>query len=179
MALFPVLERIGSVAYKQDLPGGCKIHPVFHISSLKPYPGPSPADVASLPSESVDNKPLSLPAAICGTRTILRQGKEIRQVLVQWTESSPENSTWEDFFDFCRLHANFTGAAPSSASGATRNRTWALYGSRDSSAHGSAHQGPNPNQETTSVAKRLCRLKNGFVDYMTKRNNLERKRSRE
>ncbi|KAH9667504.1 hypothetical protein KPL70_021062 [Citrus sinensis] len=123
---FTVVERIGPVAYKLELPTNCRIHPVFHISLLKPYVGNSPIDVYSLPPGSVDNKPLSSPIAVCAERKILRQGKEIPQILVQWSDSSPENSTWEDFEEFCKLYPALHLEDKVSFQGMGNDTTWPI-----------------------------------------------------
>ncbi|KAL9420381.1 hypothetical protein AB3S75_038038 [Citrus x aurantiifolia] len=74
---------------------------------LKPFSGSSPINGLPLPRDNINNRPLSYPAAICATRTVLRHRKEVQQVLVQWLDSAPENATWEDFFEFSLLYPDF------------------------------------------------------------------------
>ncbi|PKI46331.1 hypothetical protein CRG98_033274 [Punica granatum] len=51
--LFQVLQRVGNVAYKVELPKKLKLHPVFHVSMLKPFQedkeDPSRADSSCAP----------------------------------------------------------------------------------------------------------------------------------
>lgn len=92
---FEVVERIGKVAYRLAQPETSQIHPVFHVSILKPYTGVDDVAITPLPEEEEEGQPLEQPLAIGGSRVVLRNGQVAQQVLVQWTGGSPEEATWE------------------------------------------------------------------------------------
>jgi hypothetical protein len=50
-----VIKRIGTLAYELDLPSESRIHPVFHVSLLRPYFGEEPnTHFRSLPSDQTE-----------------------------------------------------------------------------------------------------------------------------
>jgi len=87
---FRILERIGAVAYRLELPPNSAIHPVFHVSQLKKSPGAGSA-VASLPSDLVE---FQVPLVILQRRW---SGGDhpVEEGLVRWSHMSPSLSTWE------------------------------------------------------------------------------------
>jgi hypothetical protein len=46
---FKILERVGDVSYKLDLPAGTKLHDVFLVGLLKPFQGEPPLSPGVLP----------------------------------------------------------------------------------------------------------------------------------
>lgn len=93
---FQVESRIGSVSYRLTLPLESKVHPVFHVSTLKRFQGDPVQMQAALPPTDVDGRFSLQPAAVVNTRSIRRQRKVIRQCLVQWVALPPSEATWED-----------------------------------------------------------------------------------
>lgn len=93
---FLVLDKIGNVAYRLKLPDNAKIHLVFHVSLLRPYVGPMPpASLSPLPSDFVADRPRSVPVAALKQRTILQHGVPELQWLVQWSDGSLDDASWE------------------------------------------------------------------------------------
>lgn len=95
---YKVLQRVGKVAYKLQLPAGARIHDTIHVSQLKKRIGvdkavqttpPNPEDV-----EAEDPKPYKILE-----RKLVKKGNyPAVMVKVQWTQGTEEEATWEDWY---------------------------------------------------------------------------------
>lgn len=90
---FHVLERIGQVAYKLDLPPSSKVHPVFHVSQLKPCVRPHQQVTSQLPPP---NAAFQVPVQVLQSRIRNKVHRTVAQVLVQWSGMPESAATWED-----------------------------------------------------------------------------------
>ncbi|PHT85246.1 hypothetical protein T459_07352 [Capsicum annuum] len=82
---FQIIQRIGEVAYKLELPPSSKIHPVFHVFVLRkclenPSDQVTPIDLLDQSSSIILTS-----EDILQTRTIWRGGHQIHQCLVKWS----------------------------------------------------------------------------------------------
>ncbi|XP_076922291.1 uncharacterized protein LOC143584019 [Bidens hawaiensis] len=95
---FLIVEKVGNVAYRLDLPGEAQIHPVFHVSLLKEAGGP-PSKVIPLPTEA---RFTLQPHAFLDRKLVKRGKRAAMRVLVQWQGQSTQDATWE-FLDELKL----------------------------------------------------------------------------
>ncbi|KAL8104628.1 uncharacterized protein LOC141680180 [Apium graveolens] len=93
---YKVLERIGKVAYKLDLPAGSQVHPIFHISLLKRKVGQKYMVTNELPRLGNEGQFVVHPVKILQRRTVKRNNVVVVQWLIQWSHSIPEDASWED-----------------------------------------------------------------------------------
>ncbi|KAF2288018.1 hypothetical protein GH714_003898 [Hevea brasiliensis] len=93
---YRVLERVGKLAYKLELPAGSKVHPVFHVSLLKQHIGDTFPVSDVLPLLSDDGEAILEPATILDTRWIRRGSRTIQESLVLWKHLPQEDATWEN-----------------------------------------------------------------------------------
>lgn len=93
---FVVLDKIGKMAYKLELPADSRIHPVFHVSQLKPFTPnytpvfselPRPPDLAGHDDEPVE---------ILERRMVKRGSSALVQIKVRWRNDDTA-TTWEDY----------------------------------------------------------------------------------
>jgi hypothetical protein len=92
--LFQVLERIGKVAYRLQLPEHSLIHHVVHVSQFKLADEFQGTANSSLPSDVLQYR---VPVQVVASRTINYGGSLVAQVKVKWFESTDDSVTWEDY----------------------------------------------------------------------------------
>ena len=93
---FQITAKIGTVAYQLQLPPTSSIHPVFHVSQLKSAAGFSGTVQSHLPTSIAA---LQVPWRILDRRLTKRGNSTVSQVLIHWSDSTPEEATWEDYED--------------------------------------------------------------------------------
>ncbi|KAJ0483369.1 putative nucleotidyltransferase, Ribonuclease H [Helianthus annuus] len=94
---YKILERIGKLAYKLDLPATSRIHPIFHVSLLKPSYGTTSTTTDTLDNFQDDEIVDLLPEDVINNRIGLDNQQ---QSLVKWEGRPLEEATWEDTQDF-------------------------------------------------------------------------------
>ncbi|MCI43311.1 hypothetical protein A2U01_0064548, partial [Trifolium medium] len=80
-----------------------KLHPVFHVSKLKPFHGHD-TTALTLPDESYENHPVVHPIAVLDWKY---EPNSVTKVLIQWSHTFPEDASWESLTDMTKAYPNF------------------------------------------------------------------------
>ncbi|PKI42826.1 hypothetical protein CRG98_036805, partial [Punica granatum] len=96
---FQVLQRVGNVAYKVELAKKLKLHPVFHVSMLKPFQedkqDPSRAESSRAPIGAKAAYDQNVEQILADRVVRKRWCKLKREYLIKW-KGLPENeASWE------------------------------------------------------------------------------------
>lgn len=93
---FEVIQRVSLVAYKLKLPIEARIHPVFHVSLLKPCHGDHSKTHIPIPLVTTEKGPILQPTQLLQYREIKRSNHWVQQVLVKWEGLTDDDNSWED-----------------------------------------------------------------------------------
>lgn len=90
---FTIVSRIGTVAYKLLLPESSSIHPMFHVSQLKPANKRPERVSLALLDISHD---LQVPMQVLLEHHVRRNDDMVQEALIVWSHLPCELTTWED-----------------------------------------------------------------------------------
>ena len=94
---YTVLQRIGVMAYKLDLPTTAVIHPVFHISQLRRAKGTFYSSSSPPPQIYEELELIVEPDSLLDVRKHQDGALGQLEVLIQWKNLPPFEATWEDY----------------------------------------------------------------------------------
>nr|GFA50571.1 retrotransposable element Tf2 [Tanacetum cinerariifolium] len=108
---YRILEKIGPVAYRLQLPITSRVHPVFHVSLLKESHNQSIS--TEFPSEWLTDYQADNPEP----ERILEQRNSgnKKEVLIQWKNQEVSDATWEDLQEITIQFPEFVGHEDESA----------------------------------------------------------------
>jgi hypothetical protein len=96
---YQVLERIGAVAYKLQLPPGSAVHPVFHVSLLRKKVGEVAIVSQALPVVDDEGRVKVYPVTILERKLMKKGNAAVVAGLIQWSNSFPEDAIWEELIE--------------------------------------------------------------------------------
>ncbi|KAJ3702949.1 hypothetical protein LUZ61_006654 [Rhynchospora tenuis] len=99
---YKIVEKVGEVAYRLELPANVRIHDVFHVSLLKPFTGTPPSQLLPLPPLH-HGQIIREPSAVTSTR---RRDNKL-EILVEWKNLNKSDASWEDFNWFKDQYPSF------------------------------------------------------------------------
>lgn len=102
---YKVMERIGFVAYRLELPATTPIHPVFHVFQLKKMIGDYTKVQQLLPYVTENLEWMTAPDEVIGYRK--NPTTKEWELLISWKELAPHEVTWENWDDFARQFPYF------------------------------------------------------------------------
>ena len=93
---YKVLQKIGTMAYKLELPASSRVYPIFHVSCLKKVIGENLPVQTILPELDGEGKIILEPEVVIEKRTRQLRIRSISEYLIKWKNLPTEDSTWED-----------------------------------------------------------------------------------
>ena len=105
---FQIVERVGWLAYRLEVPSDWRIHPVFSVAQLKPAPSPSenpfhrprPQQPPSVFVESDTEKAKFFEIDRLLNKRTVKKGKGLAiKYIVRWTGYGPEWDRWNNIKD--------------------------------------------------------------------------------
>jgi len=106
---FTILRRVGEVAYELDLPREARIHPVFHVSQLKPKLGSACTALPQLPPIDNQGAIRPEPAQILERRSRPKNNRALTEILVRWEGQTADDATWEEFHALKEAYPHLVG----------------------------------------------------------------------
>jgi hypothetical protein len=101
---YKILARVGSVAYRLELPNDACIHPVVHVSQLKHHVDAAVEVSTELPESDGDTDQSIAPIQFLDSRMILKGATTVNQIRVAWSGMPSTFSTWEEINDHRRRY---------------------------------------------------------------------------
>jgi hypothetical protein len=92
---YRISRQVGEVAYELELPEGCKIHNVFHVSCLKKAVGQHAIISTELPPLYEQGQLILISKEVLETRECKLRNRSIKDYLIKWKNLPIEDATWE------------------------------------------------------------------------------------